>query len=136
MENFVTLQEAATFLGVSRATLRNWDKEGKLKANRNKLNGYRIYQMDKLIQLKRDMGGESADKSLAFESKSSVVPDTNKLRGLIGKLNRIIRDNDSESNILSIFAKPVNLMEDTSESAAGIYEMFRSSHSSDKLYTG
>ena len=39
MENFVTLQEAATFLGVSRATLRNWDKEGKLKANRNKLNG-------------------------------------------------------------------------------------------------
>lgn len=103
MENFVTLQEAATFLGVSRATLRNWDKEGKLKANRNKLNGYRIYQMDKLIQLKRDMGGESADKSLAFESKSSVVPDTNKIRGLIGKLNRIIRDNDSESNILSRF---------------------------------
>jgi PAS domain S-box-containing protein len=38
-----TVGEAAEFLGVSRATLRNWDRSGKLKARRHPKNGYRIY---------------------------------------------------------------------------------------------
>src|SRR4029079_14418805 len=38
-----TVGEAADFLGVSRATLRNWDRSGKLKPRRHPQNGYRIY---------------------------------------------------------------------------------------------
>src|SRR3954468_19531459 len=39
----LTIGEAAEFLGVSTATLRNWDRSGKLKPRRHPQNGYRIY---------------------------------------------------------------------------------------------
>ncbi|HEX3600792.1 MAG TPA: ATP-binding protein [Lacipirellulaceae bacterium] len=39
----LTIGEAAEFLGVSAATLRNWDRAGKLKPRRHPQNGYRIY---------------------------------------------------------------------------------------------
>src|SRR6185436_20141737 len=38
-----TVGEAAAFLGVSTATLRNWDRSGKLTPRRHPQNGYRIY---------------------------------------------------------------------------------------------
>ena len=41
--DFLTISEAADFLGVSTATLRNWDRAGKLKPRRHPHNGYRIY---------------------------------------------------------------------------------------------
>ena len=43
--SFVTLQEAASYLGVSKATLRNWDKAGKLRATRHPVNDYRVYSL-------------------------------------------------------------------------------------------
>jgi hypothetical protein len=39
----LTVGQAASFLGVSTATLRNWDRSGKLKPRRHPQNGYRIY---------------------------------------------------------------------------------------------
>lgn len=44
----MTIGEAAEFLGVSTATLRNWDRSGKLKPRRHPQNGYRIYLHDDL----------------------------------------------------------------------------------------
>jgi PAS domain S-box-containing protein len=41
--DYRTVGEAAQFLGVSTATLRNWDRSGKLKPRRHPQNGYRIY---------------------------------------------------------------------------------------------
>ena len=41
--SYRTVSEAAEFLGVSSATLRNWDRAGKLKPRRHPQNGYRIY---------------------------------------------------------------------------------------------
>lgn len=37
------IKDAADFLGVCEGTLRNWDKQGKLKAQRDPDNGYRLY---------------------------------------------------------------------------------------------
>ena len=53
MATNVTLNEAATYLGVSKATLRNWDNDGKLTAIRNPVNGYRLYDMNELMALKK-----------------------------------------------------------------------------------
>lgn len=39
----MTIGEAAEYLGVSTATLRNWDRSGKLRPRRHPQNGYRIY---------------------------------------------------------------------------------------------
>ena len=48
---YLTVGEAATTLGVSRSTLRNWDKAGKLKAYRHPVNGYRLYNRNELEAL-------------------------------------------------------------------------------------
>jgi len=46
--DYLTVAEAAEFLGVSPWTLRNWDKAGKLRPVRHPVNGYRIYRQDDL----------------------------------------------------------------------------------------
>jgi len=40
---YLTVKQVAKLLGVTPLTLRNWDKSGKLKAMRNPINNYRIY---------------------------------------------------------------------------------------------
>lgn len=49
--DYLTVGKAAAALGVSRATLRNWDKAGKLKPYRHPFNGYRLYSRDELDAL-------------------------------------------------------------------------------------
>jgi excisionase family DNA binding protein len=48
---YLTVAEAAEYLGVSPATLRNWDRSGKLKASRHPLNDYRLYRREDLDRL-------------------------------------------------------------------------------------
>lgn len=43
----VTIRSASEILRISVETLRNWDKQGKLKARRDK-NGYRVYNISEL----------------------------------------------------------------------------------------
>lgn len=50
---YLTIKEAAGFLGVSPSTLRNWEKNGKLSTHRNPLNNYRLYRKKELEQLLR-----------------------------------------------------------------------------------
>lgn len=45
---FLTTKEAAKYLNMSPATLRNWDKSGKLKPVRNPYNNYRRYKVQDL----------------------------------------------------------------------------------------
>ena len=62
-----TVGEAAEFLGVSTATLRNWDRSGKLKPRRHPQNGYRIYLHEDLEAVLRFAG-------LSYPSDSSFAP--------------------------------------------------------------
>jgi MerR family copper efflux transcriptional regulator len=43
-QTYLTVKEAATFLGVSPSTLRNWDRARRLTAIRHPINGYRLYE--------------------------------------------------------------------------------------------
>lgn len=45
---YLTIKEAAKYIGVSTLTLRNWDKQGKLSAYRHPINNYRVYRLDQL----------------------------------------------------------------------------------------
>lgn len=45
------IKEAATFVGVTPNTLRNWEKEQKIKVHRNPQNSYRLYKKEDLEQL-------------------------------------------------------------------------------------
>ena len=51
IDNYLTVSEEARFLGVSSATLRNWDKSGKLIPYRHPINGYRLYLKSDLEKL-------------------------------------------------------------------------------------
>ena len=44
LRGYLLIREAASFLGVSQATLRNWDRDGKIAAYRNPANGYRLFR--------------------------------------------------------------------------------------------
>ncbi len=48
---YLSIKEAAEFLGVAESTLRRWEKEGKLEPKRTK-GGHRRYPKEKLIALK------------------------------------------------------------------------------------
>ena len=48
---YITIKEAAKILGVSPLTLRNWDKNGQLKALRHPINNYRVYKIEDLKTL-------------------------------------------------------------------------------------
>ena len=54
-QDYMRVGEAAAFLGVSAATLRNWDRAGKVKAIRHPVNGYRLYTRVDLEQLLRSL---------------------------------------------------------------------------------
>lgn len=43
-KNLITIKEAAEILGVSKLTLRNWDRDGKLVAFRHPISNYRVYE--------------------------------------------------------------------------------------------
>jgi excisionase family DNA binding protein len=45
------IKEASDFLGVTPNTLRNWEKEKKIKTYRNPQNRYRLYKKEDLEQL-------------------------------------------------------------------------------------
>lgn len=71
----LTISEAADFLGVSTATLRNWDRSGKLKPRRHPQNGYRIYLHEDLEAVLR-----SADLSTLTEESFAPQVDWDKMR--------------------------------------------------------
>ena len=53
LSEYLTVQQAASILGVSPSTLRNWDRAEKLKAVRHPFNQYRLYlrsDLEKILQ--------------------------------------------------------------------------------------
>lgn len=52
---YITIKEASKILGVSPLTLRNWDKNGKLKAHRHPINNYRVYKIEDLEALIKEI---------------------------------------------------------------------------------
>jgi len=60
LSDYLTVKEAAEYLGVSRSTLRRWDYRGKLTAYRHPINGYRLYRIGDLRKLLSRIGRKEA----------------------------------------------------------------------------
>jgi len=50
-KKFLTVNDVARLLGVSPLTVRNWDHKGKLRAYRNPVNNYRMYKIEEVESL-------------------------------------------------------------------------------------
>ena len=60
--DYITVREAAGLLGVSVATVRNWDRAGKLTATRHPINGYRLYLRSQISLLLAAVNKEYSNK--------------------------------------------------------------------------
>lgn len=49
--DYLLIKDSAEFLGVSPATLRNWERAGKIPAYRHPINGYRLFRKSDLDAL-------------------------------------------------------------------------------------
>jgi len=54
-KGLATIGEAAKLLNVSIQTIRRWDKAGKLKAVRHPMNNYRLYKLEELQKLAKQL---------------------------------------------------------------------------------
>ncbi len=59
-DDIITIKQAAHLLGVSEPTLRRWDEAGKFKARRHPINGYRLYDRDKVMAMRKRILGKAA----------------------------------------------------------------------------
>ncbi len=60
LSELLTVNEAARFLGVSASTLRNWDRQGKLRPLRHPMNRYRLYTEESLQRLLTGLSEQGA----------------------------------------------------------------------------
>lgn len=107
MGNKITLLEAATFLGVSKQTLRNWEKAGKIQCIRNPMNHYREYDMEQLMELKSTIDGETP---IAPVEELRLQDGSNKTKRIVSKVHNLIRDADMSSSLLDRFDEISKLM--------------------------
>lgn len=97
-DGLVTLKEAASLLGVTVATLRNWDKSGKLEAVRHPLNNYRSYRVADVMKLQQP-------SLLPVDSSPPENPKLTApaLRRLVRSMHRILRDGEGNSSLIERF---------------------------------
>lgn len=70
---YITIKQASKILGVSPLTLRNWDKNGKLKAHRHPMNNYRVYKLEDLEKLMAEIESGAGPRKTKNESRKIMV---------------------------------------------------------------
>ena len=67
----ISIKQASQLLGVTPLTLRNWDKNGKLKALRHPMNNYRVYKRDDVEKLVEMIGSNTTPVSTSRKTKAT-----------------------------------------------------------------
>lgn len=67
LNEYLTVAEAAAYLGCSADTLRRWDRANKLTARRHPMTAYRLYLPHELDEFLREVG--NVDKKAAAGAK-------------------------------------------------------------------
>lgn len=56
LSEYLTITDAAEYLGVSPNTLRNWGRDEKIPMHRNPINGYRLFRKSDLDDVLKEIG--------------------------------------------------------------------------------
>lgn len=75
-KKFLTVKEVARLLGVTPLTIRNWDQRGKLAAYRNPMNNYRLYKVEDVEDLMKEIDQSKDGKPASTEPE---LPKAKKL---------------------------------------------------------
>lgn len=104
MSKLYTIEEAASYLGLTSQTLRNWDKSGKINCVREPENNYRLFSESELDSIKKVVKPRNSRKISKTPTKDSIELKSDfDFKRLITKLHRIIRDFDGRSSIIERF---------------------------------
>lgn len=66
-KKYLTINQAAKLIGVTALTLRNWDKTNKFQAFRHPINNYRVYTLDQIDGLLKNLGMPRPAKKLVIQ---------------------------------------------------------------------
>jgi type I restriction-modification system DNA methylase subunit len=96
---YITIREAAKLLDITPATLRNWDKLGKLVPHRDPINGYRLYSIEDISRLIQETSYTYQTRPVVTATQQTLFPITEKrpldlrgLRLLIRQMSQAFRD--------------------------------------------
>ena len=107
-KDYLTLQQAARYLGVSAQTLRRWDAEGKLKSVRHPGNNYRYYKRSDLEPLKIEYRrAEQVNPGQFFQLAIADIETNQRLREPQREAHKAVREHFERSQLSAIIQIPV-----------------------------
>ena len=111
MSKLYSIDEAASYIGINKQTLRNWEKIGKIHCIREPQSNYRLFPEEEIVRLKTTSKPKRLGQaSLAANNKEITIVNDSDVKRLISKAHRIIRDNDGRSSIIERFDELTKLM--------------------------
>ena len=106
--DYLTVQQAARFLGVSSQTIRRWDAEGKLKSVRHPGNGYRFYNRANLEPLRLDYKrAEQTNPGELFMTAIANIEANDRLREPQREAHKAVRRHFEDSTAPAVLQIPV-----------------------------
>jgi len=75
LSDYMTVGEAAEYLGASPHSLRRWDAAGKLKARRHPASNFRLYLKTDLDRFLAQVGGEKKSSARSGRERKEVSGD-------------------------------------------------------------
>lgn len=109
-DNYMTIQEAARYIGVSVQTLRRWDTSGKLSPVRHPVSGYRHYRRSDLEPFRIDYTQAAASPDAVrefFQTTPADVEDNALLREPQREAHRVVREHFANRREPAILQIPV-----------------------------
>ncbi len=94
-------------LGVTAQTLRNWDREGKLKPAYVKSNGYRYYSLDDILSFTQERKTKKELKVIGYARVSSNKQSDELIRQ-VESLNKILKEKYTDFEIISDIGSGIN----------------------------
>ena len=94
-------------LGVTAQTLRNWDREGKLKPAYVKSNGYRYYSLDDILSFTQERKTKKELKVIGYARVSSKK-QSDELTRQVENLNKILKEKYTDFEIISDIGSGIN----------------------------
>ena len=76
-DKLISIKKASEMLGVSKLTLRNWDRDGKLSALRHPINNYRVYKIEDIEKIINTI--KSGEKPIRAPKRDNNKPLTLKV---------------------------------------------------------
>ena len=104
---YYSAKTVTQILGVTAQTLRNWDKEGKLKPSYTKSNGYRYYSEEDVLSYTKERDRKKERKLVGYVRVSSKKQE-NDLKRQKENLEEYLKQTNQEYEIISDIGSGIN----------------------------